>query len=345
MIDKYVKNLMAEHSIPGVSVGVVRDGNPVLMKGYGLANVELSVPVTEQSVYELASISKPFTATATMMLVEEKAISLDDSITDYLPDSPAAWKPVTLRHILSHQSGIPSYTSVADYWKTTRQDISKHEIIALVAELPLMFAPGDRWSYDNTGYYLLGFMLEKVSGKPYEEFLHERIFAPLEMNATVMNNPAAIIKNRVSGYRLENKILYNKEYYSPSGTYAAGGWLSSIADMVKWEAAMCTKKLLNQSTWEQMWMPYETTYGNEREKYGFTQGLGWHLPNYTKRKVLSHNGAIKGFSTNMSRFVDDKITVIFLCNLEGIQRPDIFTKAIAEHFVPALAQESLKPPI
>lgn len=343
MIDQYIKNLMAEHSIPGVSVGVVRDGNPVLMKGYGLASVELSVPATEQSVYELASISKPFTATATMMLVEERAISLDDSITDYLPNPPVVWKPVTLRHILCHQSGIPDYTSVADYWKTTRLDISQQEIIALVSELPLIFAPGDRWSYDNTGYYLLGFMLEKVSGKPYEKFLHERIFAPLEMTATLMNNPAAIIKNRVAGYRLENNTLYNKEYYSPSGTYAAGGWLSSIADMVKWEAALCTKKLLKQSTWEQIWMSYESVRGNERE-YGFTQGLSWHLPSYTRR-VASHNGAIKGFSTNMTRFIDDKITVIFLCNLEAIARPDVFAKGIAEYFVPALAQEPLKPAI
>lgn len=344
MIDEYIKNLMALHSIPGVSVGVVRDGNPVLMKGYGLANVELSVPATEQSVYELASVSKSFTATATMMLVEEGEISLDDSITDYLSAPPAAWKTVTLRHILSHQSGIPSYTSVADYWKTTRLDISKNAIIALVSDLPLKFTPGERWSYDNTGYYLLGFMLENVSGKSYAEFLRDRIFVPLEMNATAINNPAAIIKNRVAGYRLENNTLYNKDYYSPSGTYSAGGWMSSIADMVKWEAALCTEKLLKRSTWEQMWMPYESAQGNERE-YGFTQGLGWHLPNYTNRKVVTHNGAIEGFSTNMTRFIDDRIAVIFLCNLAGIERPDAFAKGIAEHFVFALAQEPLNPPI
>jgi CubicO group peptidase (beta-lactamase class C family) len=315
------------------------------MKGYGLANVELSVPATEESVYEIASVGKTFTATATIMLVEQNKISLDDSIADYLDDPPATWQPVTLRHILCHQSGIPSYTSVADYWKTTRIDISRTEIIALVSELPLMFSPGEYWSYDNTGYYLLGFMLEKVSGKPYEVLLRELIFEPLGMNATVMNEPAVTIKNRVAGYYLENNTLYNKEYYSPSGTYSAGGWLSSVADMLQWEAALCGEQLLKQSILRQMWTPHESAKGREREKYSFTNGLGWHIPSYPNRKIVGHNGSIKGFAANMTRFIDDKVTVILLCNLENIQRPDAIAKGIVEHFIPDLAQETLKPPL
>lgn len=344
MIDEYIETQMGNLSIPGLSVAVVRDSSPILMKGYGLANIELAVPATEKSVYEIASISKTFTATVTMMLVEENKISLDDSITDYLDNPPIAWQPVTLRHILCHQSGIRNYTTIEDYWKTTKLDISKPAIIALVSQLPLMFSPGEYWSYDNTGYYLLGLMLEKVSGKPYETLLNERIFEPLEMKATVMNQPAVIIKNRVAGYRLENNTLYNKEYYSSSGTYSAGGWLSSVADLVKWESALCEDKLLTKSTLELMWTPHKSLQENEC-KSGFMQGLGWHLPSYPQRKVITHNGGIKGFSSNMTRFVDEKLTVILLCNLEYIERPDVISKSIAEHFIPELTHEPLQPPI
>ncbi|PSM47686.1 serine hydrolase [Chroococcidiopsis sp. CCALA 051] len=345
MIDDYIEALRINHSIPGLSITVVKDGIPLLVKGYGLANVELSVPATETSVYELASIGKTFTATATMMLVEQNKISLDDSIADYLDNPPLAWQPVTLKHILCHQSGIPSYTSVAEYWQKTRLDISRQEILALVSELPLIFSPGEYWSYDNTGYYLLGFMLEKVSGKPYEVLLKELIFTPLEMTATVMNDPAKIIKDRVAGYCLENNTLQNKEYYSPSNTYSAGGWVSSVTDMVKWEAALCSEKILKRSTLQQMWRSHESKLGNEREKYGFTNGLGWHIPNYSDKLVVGHNGSIKGFATNITRYIDDKVTVILLCNLENIERPDAIAKSIAEQFIPHLAEIPLQPPL
>lgn len=328
MIDKYIETLMATHSIPGLSVAVVQNGNPLLISGYGLANVELSVPATAESVYEIASVGKTFTASAIMMLVEQNKIGLDDNITDYLDNIPNSWQPVTIKHILTHQSGIPSYTSVAEYWKKTRLDISRDEIIALVSDLPLMFAPGEYWSYDNTGYYLLGFILEKVSGKPYEVLLEQLIFAPLSMNETVMNQPYSIVKNRVAGYHLENNTLHNKEYYSPSNTFSAGGWLSSVKDMAKWEAALCKEMILNKSTLEQMWSPYESKRGNERE-YGFTQGLGWQIPNYSKC-IVSHNGSIKGFAANMTRFIDDKLSIILLCNLENINRPDAIAKTIAD---------------
>ncbi|HEY9650339.1 MAG TPA: serine hydrolase domain-containing protein, partial [Coleofasciculaceae cyanobacterium] len=183
MIDDYIQATMAREHIPGLSVAVIQEGEPILVKGYGLANVEHSVPATEDTVYEIASIGKTFTATVTMMLVEEGVISLNDWIVDYLDNPPEAWHPVTLKHILSHQSGIPSYTDAKNYWDITRLDLSKAEILALISELPLKFQPGDYSAYDNTGYYLLGLMLEKVTGQTYGELLRDRIFAPLGMNA------------------------------------------------------------------------------------------------------------------------------------------------------------------
>ena len=195
-IDDYIQGLMQKRHIPGVSIAVVRDGKVILAKGYGVANVELSVPATERTVYQLASVTKMFTATAIMMLVAEGKLKLDDRITERLSDLPAAWRDVTVRHLLNHTSGIKSYTSVKDFHKTSRKDYDRRELLALVTKVPLEFAPGEKWSYCNTGYFLLGMLIEKVSGKEYGEFLDERIFQPLGMTQTRVNDLRAIIPDR-----------------------------------------------------------------------------------------------------------------------------------------------------
>ena len=161
-VDAIVQRLMAKRHIPGVSVAVVKDGKVVLAKGYGLASVELGVPATADTVYQLASVTKTFTATAIMMLAREGKLSLDDRITERLPDLPKAWHDVTVRHLLSHTSGIKSYTSVKDFHKSTRKDFARREILDLVAKEPLEFKPGEKWNYTNTGYFLLGMLIEKV---------------------------------------------------------------------------------------------------------------------------------------------------------------------------------------
>ncbi len=345
MIDDYIQTIIVQEHIPGLSVAVVQEGEPIWVKGYGLANVEHSVPATEHTVYEIASIGKTFTATVTMMLVEEGIISLDDFIVDYLDNPPEAWHPVTLKHILSHQSGIPSYTDAQNYWDITRLDLSKAEILALIADLPLKFQPGELNAYDNTGYYLLGLMLEKVTGQSYEELLRDRIFAPLGMNATIMNNPASIVPHRAAGYRWQNHTLRNKPYYSPSVTYSAGGQLSSVEDMLKWERALCGEILLRQSTLDMMWSPHPSIGGCEWEKLRYVAGLGWFILNYGDRRVVGHNGSILGFATNITRFIDDKITVILFCNLDKIARPDAIAKEIAGYFCPALGELPLQPPM
>ncbi|MBD2415620.1 beta-lactamase family protein [Nostoc calcicola FACHB-3891] len=345
VIDDYIRVTMTTNQIPGLSVAVVQEGQPVLVKGYGLANVENFVAATEHTVYEIASLGKTFTATITMMLVEQGVISLDEPITDYLERPPLAWKNVTIKHILSHQSGIPSYTDAPNYWELTRLDLSKSEILALVTDLPLKFQPGEFSTYDNTGYYLLGLMLEKVTRQSYEDLLHDRIFAPLGMNATVMNDPKEIVPHRAAGYRLLNNKLINKPYYSPSVTYSAGGQLSSVADMVKWEQALCGATLLKQSTLDLMWTPHFPNQGDNWEKLRYVAGLGWWILNYGDRRVVGHNGSILGFASNITRFIDDKITVILFCNLDQISRPDAIAKKIGGYYCPALRELMLQPPL
>ena len=236
-VDAFVQGLMQKRHIPGVSVAVVHDGSVVLEKGYGLANLELGVPATENTVYQLASVTKTFTATAVMMLVQEGKLALDDKITERLPDLPTAWQKVTIRHLLSHTSGIKSYTSVRDFHKTSRKDYAQRELLDLVAKEPLEFTPGEKWNYSNTGYFLLGMLIEKVGGKPYGEFMAERIFKPLNMAHTRANDLRAIIPNRAQGYEWNGKELRNGEYVSPSQPFAAGMLVSNVSDLVKWDAA------------------------------------------------------------------------------------------------------------
>lgn len=345
-VDKYIKNVMTERQIPGLSVAVVKEGEPLLMKGYGIANLEHSVPATEKTVYEVASVGKTFTAFVVMMLVEAGAIELDKAIAYYLDNLPSAWHSVTVKQILSHQSGLPSYTDVENYWTDIiRYELSQAEIIALVKGLPLKFEPGEYFSYDNTGYYLLGMMLEQITNKSYADLMQELLFEPLDMNATKMNNPREIVPYRASGYRLPRNELINKPYYSPSVTYSAGGQLSSIEDMVKYERELCNPTLLQQSTLDLMWTPHFPSRRKNWQQHGYVVGMGWWMPNYPNRQVVAHNGSIVGFASNITRFIDDRFSVILFCNLDKIVRPDAIALEIAGYYCPALATLPIQPPI
>ena len=336
-LDDFIQAEMARRHIPGLSVAVVRDGRVVRAKGYGVANAELSVPATENTVYQLASVTKQFTATAVLMLVEEGKIGLDDKVHKYLTTLPTAWSAVTVRQLLNHTSGIKSYTSVPDFSKTAREDYTKDEIIKLVADAPPDFAPGEKWSYNNTGYFLLGMLIEKVSGKEYGAFLNERIFQPLGMTSTRVNDKSEIIRNRASGYTRRNGALRNGEYVSPTQPYAAGALVSTVTDLAKWDAALYTEKLLKRATLDQMWTPTKLNDG-EAEGYGF----GWSVDSYRTRKRISHGGGIPGFDTNISRFVDDKLTVIVLANSDNASA-DTLASGIATQYIPALVENAPKP--
>jgi D-alanyl-D-alanine carboxypeptidase len=190
-VDAVVEKAMQTRQFPGVSIGVVKDGRVILAKGYGLSDVEKSIKATAGTVYQLASVTKPFTAMATLMLVEQGKLSLDGKVTDILPGLPAAWTPVTVRHLLTHTSGIKSYTDLFGEKKVTNSQVfTADQILALVKDAPLTFTPGEKYAYCNTGYYLLGMIIEKVSGQPYAAFLADRIFKPLGMTSTSLDDYA-----------------------------------------------------------------------------------------------------------------------------------------------------------
>jgi D-alanyl-D-alanine carboxypeptidase len=336
-IDGYIEAELQKRHIPGVSIAVVRDGQVVCSKGYGMANVELSVPATEKTVYQLASVTKTFTAAAVMMLVEKGKLGLDDKVSKYLDDLPKAWENVTVRQLLNHTSGIKSYTSVRDFFKTARVDHKQREIVALVAKEPVDFAPGEKWLYNNTGFFLLGMLIEKVTGITYGEFLTERIFKPLGMSQTRTNDLHAIIPNRAQGYDLEGGVLRNGEYVSPSQPFSAGMLVSSVSDLVKWDAALASEKLLKKSTLDQMWTPTKTTKGGMAD-YGF----GWQVDKVNGHRLIAHGGGIPGFSTQISRFPDDKLTVIVLTNA-GNGSAGALAQGIAGRILPALVKKAEEP--
>ncbi len=309
-VDKFVRAEMEKQHIPGLALLVSRDGRPVRSQGYGMANVELQVPVKPETIFQSGSVGKQFTATAVIMLVEEGKIGLEDSLTKYFPGAPATWQKVTVRQLLSHTAGFGDYPKSFDF----RKDYSEAQLLKIVEGIPLAYVPGTSWTYSNLGYLTLGIVIHKVTGEFYGDFLQERIFRPLGMTTTRIISEADIVPNRAAGYRLVNGELKNQEWVSPTlNTTADGALYFSIVDLAKWDAALYTEKLLKRSSLEQMWTVAKLNNGQpDSGNYGF----GWSIVTKNGHHVVEHQGAWQGFKTTISRYVDDKLTVIVLANLD-----------------------------
>ena len=288
------------------TVLVARNGKPIVSKGYGMANIELGVPNAPQTVFRLGSVTKQFTAMAIMMLAERGKLSVSDPICKYLPDCPAAWQPITVRNLLTHTSGIPNYTSFPDFAKTTISPITNAEMNGLLKDKPLEFAPGEKFAYTNSGYYVLGEIIEKVSGKTYADFLQENIFTPLGMKQTGYDNPLQIIKNRAAGYQRQGGEIINASYMDMSVPYAAGALYSTTGDLLLWDQALYTEKLVSKKSLDEIFTPFKNGYG-----------YGWGIGKKFDRREISHGGGIYGFATEISRFPDDQVTVIVLSNVQA----------------------------
>lgn len=316
--DAAVRARMAEMHIPGTSLAVVRDGKIIKATGYGLANVELNVPVTPASIFQTGSLGKHLTATAVMLLVEDGKVGLDDSITKYFPEAQPAWNKITIRNLLTHTSGIPdvwgehaqdAYTKgIVD----TRKDYSEEDLTRIYLALKLEFQPGEKWSYCSTGYALLGFLIHRVTGMYYGDFLQQRVFRPLGMSATTIISEADIVPNRVSGYVLVKGELKNQEWIAPFlNTTAEGGLYSNILDLARWDAALYTNTILPHERLKEMWTPVKLNSGEE-----YPYGLGWFLANVKGHRLLYHTGGNQGFFISMSRYVNDRLTIIVLNNMD-----------------------------
>jgi len=332
-IDSVVQAVMTRQKIPGVAVAVVKGGTVMLAKGYGEANVEHHVPVSPATLFQSGSVGKQFTSAAVMLLVEDGKIGLGDSITKYFPNAPAAWRGITVRHLLTHTSGIPDYTTDAmDY----RRDYTEDQLEQMAFGLTPEFPPGSRWNYSNTGYVLLGIIVHKASGKFYGDVLRERVFGPLGMQTARVINEEDIIPNRAAGYRLVRGELKNQEWVAPKlNTTADGSLYLSVQDYIAWDRGLRGKKVLKPESWAIVNTPVTLTSG-KRYPYGF----GWSIDTVAGQLRIHHGGAWQGFQTYISRYMGDDVTIVALSNL-GASQPGQIVEGIATLLNPALAA---KPP-
>jgi D-alanyl-D-alanine carboxypeptidase len=306
--DDYVREQMAKKRIAAVVLKVIQDGREVKSAAYGLANLELNVPVTTNSVFEIGSITKQFTASCILILQQEGKLSIEDKISKYLADTPEAWSNITIRHLMSHTSGIKSYTGLDGFALT--KHLKQKEFIEAIGKQPMDFQPGESWKYSNTGFNLLGFIGENVSGKPYWKFLHERILDPLGMTSTTDRNPGQIITNRVSGYEQKNKAHINRDY-DLTDVFSAGAIASTVGDLAKWNAALDTDAILNDESKKVAWVQQHLNSGKATN-----YGLGWFIESVEGHRSVGHGGSTSGFNGSVQRFPDDELVVILLTNTD-----------------------------
>jgi CubicO group peptidase (beta-lactamase class C family) len=325
-VDDLIKSEMAKLQIPGLALKVVQHGKEIKTAAYGFANLEWDVPATPETVFEIGSVTKQFTAACIMLLVEQGEISLDDHISLYLKNTPASWGGITIRHLLTHTSGIKNYTALEGF------ELSRHltqaQFIAQIGAVPVVFPPGEKFSYSNSGYNLLGYIVENVSGKKYWEFLSENILGPLQMTATTNREPIRILKLRAAGYDLDKTNgLVNRDV-DYTDLFSAGEIVSTVGDLMKWDAALDSEKILKNSSKEQMWTSAKLNSG-KATGYGF----GWFLETFDGHKLIGHPGSTSGFAAANLRFPDDGLAVVVLCNSGGDGVANVVAKAVAEIYL------------
>jgi CubicO group peptidase (beta-lactamase class C family) len=316
-VDRYVESLIRDLHIPGAAVAVVRGGRIVKTRGYGIANLETGARVTPRTVFEIGSMTKQFTAAVVMMLAAEGKLSPDDKLSKYFPDAPGWWDRITLRHVLSHTSGIRNHVAVPGWLDifttsvTGKTTPSREGLLAEFYKLPSEFEPGESWAYDNTGYILLGFIIERVTGKSYFDVLGEKIFKPLGMTSTRSTDPQAVVSGRANGYAWTGKEWVNRPVLAPFVAFSAGSLLSTVGDIAKWDAALRSGKILSKESLEAMRTPVRMNDGSASP---MDYGYGWWIERYRGRRDVLHGGGTPGFSSAMHQFVDERTTVIILTN-------------------------------
>jgi CubicO group peptidase (beta-lactamase class C family) len=316
-------NLNNQYGLFNGSVLVVENGSVIYNKGIGLANMEWNIPNQPNTKHRLGSITKQFTSMLILQLVEQGKISLEAKISDYLPNYPEeTGKQITIHHLLTHSSGIPEFLAIPNFMKEkSRVSYSPTEFMSLFAGLPLQFIPGKKFSYSNSGYFLLGVIIEKVTGKSYEQVLNDNIFKPLKMNNTGFDHHSTVLKNRASGYLKIGKIYQNADFGDMSIPYSAGSMYSTTEDLYLWDKALYANLLLSKKTKKLLFKPYVPAWGGY---YGY----GWHILDKsvgkeTTIKVISHTGGINGFTTLISRMPDQKNLITLLNNVEHTDLTDI----------------------
>ena len=315
----------AEYGQFNGSVLVAEEGKIIYKKGFGMANMEWDIPNKANTKHRLASISKQFTSMLIVQLVAENKLKLDEPIKRYLPNASLTFgDSVTVHHLLTHTSGIPNYTSFPNYRNMMRDPHSAMEIVSLFAESALEFTPGEKFAYSNSGYVLLGAIIEKITGKSYEQVLQEKIFSPLKMNNTGYDNNRTILKNRASGYNKVANSFENANYIDMTTPYAAGALYSTVEDLFLWDQALYTEKLLPQKYMDLLFKEHTSSWG---QHYGYGWEIGKMSLGNTREQIqtIGHGGAINGFNTKITRIPSEKSLILLFNNTGGAPLYDMTT--------------------
>ena len=316
-MDQVVQSHVASHTFMG-SVLVARGNEVIFSKGYGSADLEWDVPNSPSTKFRLGSVTKQFTAASILLLEERGKLSVNDPVKKYMPDAPAAWDNITIKHLLTHTSGIPNFTSFPDYPKLEPFTTTTAQLVARFRDKPLDFAPGEKWNYSNSGYVLLTYLLEKVTGGTYETFVRENILTPLGMKDSGVDSNAEVIHHRASGYVFQKGRFENAGFINMTVPQGAGALYSTTEDLLKWEQGLFGGKLLKPASLEKMTTPFKNNYA-----FGLTvTTTGGH-------KRIEHGGGIEGFNTDLTYYPDDKMTVVVLSNVNGNAPGEIAGKLAA----------------
>ena len=332
-LDDRIRSIMTERHIPGAAVAVVKNGKVVRMNGYGVATLEFSVPVTSETVFEIGSVSKQMTAAGIMLLVQDGKVVLDEKISKYLPNTPEAWTGVTVRHLLTHTSGVKSYSSLDGFSLSERMTIN--DFIKKLSPHPLEFTPGEKNIYSNSGFNLLAYIIETQSGKKYMDFMRERIFVPLGMTKTGDRDPQFVIPLRANGYEWRQDRYIGRDG-NLTDLMGAGSIVSTIGDMTRWEAALRGDNFLNARSKKEIWTQFTFNNGTPSP-----YGLGWRISDVRGNKLIGHTGQTAGFGAAIFRYVDSDVTVIALTNLGEVGMGSIVATAVAKEYVPKLSLKAV----
>ena len=333
-IETLVKSEMQVHHVPGVACLVIKDGQTLESIYAGTANLEWNTPVTGQTAFEIGSVTKQFTAACILTLADEGKLSVDDLISKYLTNTPAAWSNIRIRHLLSHTSGMPNYDGMDGFELRQRQ--TQAQFIEKLGRHPLDFQPGEAWSYSNSGFNLLGYIVENVSGQTYWQFLHAHILDPLQMTNTYDRDPFNLIPNRANGYAYDKRHgVYHNRDYDLTDLFSAGTIVSTVSDLAKWDAAIQGDQVLSPASKKMWWTPVVLNNGKPLASLGNrpgSYGYAWFLHPEQAHKNIGHSGITSGFSAANEWYPDDHLTIIILSNTDNGTFANTLATDIANHY-------------
>jgi CubicO group peptidase (beta-lactamase class C family) len=314
-VDAIAKQMLSRH-VAGMSVAVARDGQVVLARGYGMANLEHSVAVTPETVFHIASISKNILAAVVLQLVDEGKLRLDDDVTKYVPEAPTLGHHVTVRQLLNHTSGIYSFTSLPDAANNERFDLTHEQVLGLIKDRPFDFEPGTRWRYDNSAFYLAGMVVERVTKQEYGAYVREHVFKPMGMSSASLCYASMVVPHLASGYEVDGGALVNAAFMTWKLPFAGGAICATATDLLKWQAALDSGRVLTQSSLALMRTPSTLADGTKID-----YGLGARLGSLDGHRMLGHTGSGGGFRNVFESFPDDHLTIVILVNLGDAGSP------------------------